>query len=172
MQHDTSKPYRVGVFKTVEAADRAIQDLRAAGFDNDEIAVVCSSETKERYFSDVNTPKPPREYPMEAIGVGGVAGAAIGGLALAALTVATGGLAAAAAGGAAIMAGGAAGGAFVGAMSVRGFEGELGAYYEQMVRSGWVLVAAEPKRDVPHKLELSERVLEKAGAEPTALTAG
>lgn len=169
---DQTKPYRVGVFRTVDQADRALQDLRAEGFADDELSVVCSNETKERHFADVQTPVPSRDYPAQAIGVGAVAGAAVGGLALAALTVATGGLAAPAIAGGAIMAGGAAGGAFTGAMSVRLFEGELGAYYDQMVRSGWVLVAAEPKGDEPHKLDVAERVLQHAGAQSVPLTTG
>ena len=170
--HDQDKPYRVGVFRTVEQADRAIHDLRAAGFDTDELSVVCSNETKEKHFSDVQTPVPNRDYSAQAIGVGSVAGAAIGGLALAALAIGSGGIAVPAVAGTAIMAGGAAGGAFAGAMSSRGFEGELGAYYQQMVQSGWVLVAAEPKTDAGHRLEVAERILEKAGAQAVPLTVG
>src|SRR4051812_49856649 len=89
--HDQDKPYRVGVFRTVEQADRAIHDLRAAGFDNDELSVVCSNETKEKHFSDVQTPVPNRDYPAKAIGIGSVAGAAIGGLGPAAPGVGSGG---------------------------------------------------------------------------------
>lgn len=169
--YDQTMPYRVGAFRTVEQADRALQDLRAAGYSDEELAVVCSSETKEKYFKNVDKPVPSRDYSSKAIGVGSVAGA-IGGLALVAVTVATGGLAAPAVAGAAVMAGGALGGAFVGAMSVRGFEGELGAYYQQAVQSGWVLVVAEPNSDQAHKWDVAERVLDKAGAEAVPLAAG
>src|SRR5262245_50365398 len=169
-QIEPKKPYRVGVFRTVAQADRAVHDLMAAGFSKDEIAVVCSNQRKEgAIHGEVERPKPDVEYPMRAIGTGGAIGATIGGLALATVAAATGGVGLLAAG-AVLMAGGAIGGAFVGAMSTRGLEGELGAYYEQAVRQGDVLVAAEAHGpEGERRLAEAERVLERAGAHPVPL---
>ncbi|MGL4553216.1 MAG: hypothetical protein ACRC33_18785 [Gemmataceae bacterium] len=60
--YDQTMPYRVGVFRTVDQADRALQDLRAAGFADDELAVVCSNETKQKHFENVEQPVPDRDY--------------------------------------------------------------------------------------------------------------
>jgi hypothetical protein len=46
------RPLEVGVFDTVVAAERAIDGLKQAGFSKDYITVVCSDETKERYFKE------------------------------------------------------------------------------------------------------------------------
>jgi hypothetical protein len=169
-QHEPNKPYRVGVFRTAAQADRAVRDLMAAGFSKDEIAVVCSNQRKEGAVAggDVERPKPDVEYSMRAIGTGGAVGATIGGLALAATAVATGGATLAA--GAVLMAGGAIGGAFVGAMTTRALEGELGAYYEQAIRQGDVLVAAEAHGpEGERRLAEAERVLARAGTHPVPL---
>src|SRR4051812_9395199 len=47
-----SRPLEAGVFNTVDSARKAVQDLRAAGFTQEQITVVCSNETKERHFSE------------------------------------------------------------------------------------------------------------------------
>jgi hypothetical protein len=167
-KREPDKPYRVGVFRSVARADRAVRDLMAAGFSKDEIAVVSSDQRKEAAVPDVEKPKPDEEYPMRAIGAGGAIGATIGGLALAAMTAATGG--AALVPGLVLMAGGAIGGAFVGAMTTRALEGELGAYYEQALRQGDVLVAVEvhgPEGE--RRLAEAERILARAGAHPVPL---
>lgn len=166
--YDADKPIRAGIFRTVPHAERAIHDLRAAGFTDEELAVVCSNERKEEQFTDVQRPVPDQSYPVKAIGVGGLAGAAIGGLALAAATAATGGLGVMAA--PVMVGGGAIGGAFTGAMSTRAFEGELGPYYEQVVRHGHILVAVEVKDQDPDRLAKAERILERAGTDAVPLT--
>src|SRR5262245_28153174 len=169
---EPEKPYRAGVFRTVAGADRAVRDLMAAGFSKDEIAVVCSDQRKEEAVADVEKPKPDVEYSMRAIGTGSAIGATIGGLALAATAAATGGVGLLASG-AVLMGGGAIGGAFVGAMSTRALEKELGAYYEQALRQGDILVAAEVHgEDGPRRLAEAERVLARAGASPVALQEG
>lgn len=168
--HDIAMPIRVGTFRTVPQAERAIHDLRAAGFRDEELAVVCSNERKEEHFPNVQHPVPDQSYSMKAIGVGGLAGAAIGGLALAAVTAATGGLGLMAA--PVLVGGGAIGGAFTGAMSTRAFEKELGPYYEQVVQHGHILVAVEPKDSSPDRLAQAERILERAGTEAVPLAEG
>jgi hypothetical protein len=44
------RPIRVGVFDTVGAADHAVNKLLSAGFNQQQITVVCSDEVKEQYF--------------------------------------------------------------------------------------------------------------------------
>ena len=44
------KPFRVGVFATIEQADRAVAGLLAAGFTKDHISVVCSDKVIEQQF--------------------------------------------------------------------------------------------------------------------------
>lgn len=168
--HDSDKPYRVGVFRSVAQADRAVRDLLSSGFSHEEIAVVCSDQRKEAAVAEagLERPKPDTGYSMRAIGAGGAIGA-IGGLALAALAAVSGpvGLLTA---GAILVGGGAIGGAFVGAMSTRALEGELGAYYEQALRQGDILVAVEiHDTEAPRRLAEAERVLARAGAHPVAL---
>jgi copper oxidase (laccase) domain-containing protein len=41
----------VGVFDTVDAAREAVRGLLEVGFSQQQITVVCSDDTKERYFS-------------------------------------------------------------------------------------------------------------------------
>jgi len=168
------KPYRVATFRTVAAADRAIRSLLAAGFSHDELAVVCSDKHKEELLPDVKTPRPDDSYPATAIGIGSAIGATLGGLALVASAFVTGG-ATLVTTGPVLVGGGAIGGAFAGAMSTRGLEGELGAYYEQAVRLGQILVAVDLTKEPnterrAERLAKAERLLAEVGAEPVALT--
>ena len=50
--NDKDKPVRVGVFGSVDGADRAVHGLLDSGFTKDEITVICSDETKERFFRE------------------------------------------------------------------------------------------------------------------------
>jgi hypothetical protein len=169
---DADKPFRVGVFNTVAGADRAIRKLLAAGFTKDQLAVVCSDKYKEQHFRDLSTPDPSGSHTPEAIAVGGAAGAAIGGLALAAATIATGGVGLLAAG-TVLIGGGAIAGAFTGAMLTRGFEKEIQDYYDQAVLQGKILVAVEIHGEGSvARLAQAESVLAEAGAEPVALVEG
>src|SRR5262245_21356814 len=87
----TQLPVRVGIFKTVAGAERAVRGLPDAGFAKEQLSVICSEEYKERHFRDLRHPPIPGSNTAAAIATGGVVGAAIGGLALAASAVATGG---------------------------------------------------------------------------------
>jgi hypothetical protein len=78
------KPVRVGVYDTVAAAEQAVHHLLDAGFTHHELAVICSDQAKEQFFSDLPTPPVPGTYTPEAIVAGSLVGATIGGLALAA----------------------------------------------------------------------------------------
>jgi hypothetical protein len=173
MRHQpTEKPFRVGVFRTVGQADRAVRKLLDAGFTKDQLAVVCSDKHREQFFHDLPTPDPAGSHTPEGIAAGGAVGATIGGLALAAVTAATGGVGLLAAG-TVLVGGGALAGAFTGAMMTRGFEKEIQDYYDQAVQLGKILVAVEVHGEGnAARLAEAERILAEAGAEPVALAEG
>ena len=52
----------VGVFDSVDDARQAVQGLLEAGFTTKQITVVCSDETKERYFSEFEHQDPAGTY--------------------------------------------------------------------------------------------------------------
>jgi hypothetical protein len=169
------RPLRVGVFGTVIEADRAVDNLLAAGFDKDEISVVCSNEAVERHFQEFHKQEPAGTYtPATAVG-GGAIGAALGGLAAVAGGLATGGIGLLATAGIAAWAGGVAGG-LVGAMMSRGVERELANFYQQAVIDGDILVAVEVNEDsssTPRRdLARASQILAEAGAKPLKLREG
>ena len=53
-----NRPLEVGVFDSVDDAQRAVQGLLAAGFTREHITVICSDDTKERYFSEFEHQQP------------------------------------------------------------------------------------------------------------------
>lgn len=171
-EHDVEKPFRVGIFSTVRQADNAVKDLLAAGFTKEQISVICSDEHKERLFGELAEPVHGANTTAPAILTGGVMGATLGGLALAATAVMTGGASLLAAG-TVLVGGGAIAGSFSGAMATRGVEKEIADYYDAAVRLGKILVAAEVTGEgSEQRLADAERVFEKNGAEPVALVEG
>ncbi|MEX2316157.1 MAG: hypothetical protein WD669_03330 [Pirellulales bacterium] len=166
------RPIEVGVFDSVDAASRAVEGLLAAGFTVEQITVICSDETKERKFHAFEHQEPAGTYGVKATVAGSALGALVGGLAVIASAVATGGVAILAAGPISAAAGGVAGG-FIGAMMTRGVEKELANFYQQSVLQGRILVAAEDKG--PHaqqSLARAARILADAGALPLPLDEG
>lgn len=162
---------QAGVFSTLSGADRAVEQLLAAGFTKEEVTVVCSDKVAEAHFKPFEHQEPAGSHTPAAAATGGAIGAALGGLAALA-GAATGGLAFLAAGGIALWAGGMVGG-LVGAMMTRGVERELANFYNQAVSEGKILVAAENHReDEPQRLALARRILSDAGAEPMTLPEG
>lgn len=152
-------PVRAGVFQTVAQADEAVRRLLAAGFHKDQLAVVCSDETKAELFQDIRTPKPAGSHTPAGVITGGAIGLAAGGLA-ALLT-----------GIPAIIAAGAMG-PFVGAMMTRGAEKEISNFYDQAVEPGTILVAVELHKTDSSRLADAESILAEAGAQPVSLAKG
>lgn len=166
------KPFRVGVFSTIQAADSAVERLLSAGFTREEISVVCSDEAKERHFREFEHAKPAGTNTPAAVAVGGSIGAALGGLTAIAAGAATGGVGLLVAGGAAAWTGGVFGG-FLGAMMSRGTENELANFYNQAVVLGRILVAVEIHGDsAAARLAKAERIFTEVGAEPLPLPEG
>src|SRR3954466_9339444 len=169
---DPGVEVEVGIFDTVDEARRAVHELHRAGFSNDHITVVCSDETKERYFSEFEHQDPAGTYTPAATIAGGTIGALLGGLTVVVSAIATGGLALWAAGPITAWAGGVAGG-LVGAMMTRGFEKELANFYQQAVVSGQILVAAEAHgANSSQMLATAEKILADSGAQPLPMEEG
>jgi hypothetical protein len=162
----------VGIYDSVDDARQAVQRLLAAGFSKERITVVCSDETKERYFREFEHQEPAGTYTPTASIAGGTIGALLGGLTVVASAIATGSLALWAAGPITAWAGGVAG-SLVGAMMTRGVEKELANFYQQAVIAGQILVAAEDHGpDRKRKLAEAAQILAEAGAKPLPLSEG
>lgn len=171
-QHKANPSLEVGIFDSVDDARRAVQQLVGAGFSKDQITVVCSDATKERYFSEFEHQHPAGTFAPAASIAGGTIGALVGGLTVVASAIATGSLALWAAGPITAWAGGVAGG-LVGAMMTRGVEKELANFYQQSVVEGQILVAAEehdPNRSA--RLPKAAQILADSGAKPLPMTEG
>ncbi len=170
----TQSPIRVGVFASVEAADSAVRGLQAAGFTREQISVICSDKSKEAFFKDFEHEQPAGTKTPRTAATGGVIGAVVGSAIAVTTLVATGGLAILVIG--PLCAGtGAAVGTFIGAMTSRGVEHQAANYYDQALRRGQLLVAAEVPAGAPDanvRLARAERAFEEAGAEPIPLPAG
>jgi outer membrane lipoprotein SlyB len=168
----TDTPIRVGVFASIEAADKAVDALLKAGFTANQITVICSDRRKEQHYRRFEHQHPAGAHTANAAVTGGAIGAALGGLSVLAGAVTTGGVGLLAAGGLAAWAGGIVGG-FVGAMITRGVEKELANYYDQAVTRGKILVAAEDRSEAQlAMLDKATWILAELGAEPVALPEG
>jgi hypothetical protein len=168
----TDKPVRVGVFDKVASASQAVNNLLAAGFTKEELGVLCSDKYKAQFFQDIPKPTMGGKYTPEATVAGGVIGAAIGGLMLAATALTAGG-ALLLASGTVLVGGGAIAGTFVGAMSTRGVTKEVADFYDQAVQRGKILVAVEVHGEGKEsRLAQAERILAEAGSEPVPLVEG
>jgi hypothetical protein len=168
------RPVRVGVFSTIEAADRAIARLLdEGGFQNSHITVVAPKAIKD-HFESYHASKPGGSNAMKGATIGGVAGGLLGGVIAAATVIASGGTALIVAGPLmAAASGGAVAGGFIGAMMSRGFEKEVAHFYDQALKEGKILVGVEYEGpDQVAKLATAERILAEAGAEPVPLRRG
>jgi len=165
-------PVRVGVFENVADAERAVAGLLSRGFRREQLSVICSDEYKERLFPGISHPPIPGSNTPTGILTGGAVGAVLGGIALAASAVITGGASLLTAG-PLLVAGGAIAGSFTGAMATRGFEPEVANYYDQAVRGGDILVGVEDEAEgAQARLADAERIFAEAGARPVPLPEG
>ncbi len=166
------KPIRAGVFSTVELADRAVENLMAAGFEVDQITVICSDKIKEQHFGSLRQREGIAETQQDGVLKSGVAGGVLGALVSLAGVAATGGVGILAVG--PILAGGVTGtlaGIFIG----RGVENELARFYDQAVAKGNILVAVEIESDHEDQAELlakAARIISESGAKPLGLAEG
>lgn len=172
--HSTSpRTVRVGVFQQLSQADRVVEQLLAAGFEKDEITVICP-QCSPAQLEGAKHDEPAGAHTPKSAVTGGTIGAVLGGLATVIGLTATGGLALLTVGPLLLAAsGGAVAGGFVGAMSTRGFEHEIANFYDQALQRGEILVAVEEHgSDAEERLALAERIFAEAGAHPIALREG
>lgn len=163
---------RAGVFNDWQAADRAVQSLRDAGFTVEQINVVCSDETKTKYLHQYEHQVRAGQNMDTAVPTGSAVGATVGGLAAIAFGAVSGAVPLVIAGATGLMGGGAIGG-YVGAMMTRGEEKELSNYYDQAVLDGRILVAVEDTRpDAAGRLARAAQILSESGAEVVRLPEG
>lgn len=165
------RPVRVAIFQEIDGARHAVDALLDAGFTEEQITVVCSDETKERYFKQFEHQRPAGTNAPAAVTAGGALGALLAGGTAIAAAGATGGVALLVAGGVSAWAGGVLGG-LVGAMMTRGVEKEVANYYNQAVLDGKLLIAAEAHDADRPRLSQAERIFAKFGAAPIALPEG
>jgi hypothetical protein len=161
------RPCRVGFFGSKEKAERAVRDLTAAGFTKDELAIITPSERKENLAPNVPRAEPPGSHGAEAIAEGSAIGAAIGGIALAATAVVSGGSALLPAI-PVLVGGGAIAGGFSSLILSDGYGKGVGEFYSEALHQGKIVVGVEAEgEDSSARLENAERILANAGADST-----
>jgi hypothetical protein len=168
----TDRTVEVGIFAGIDETQAAVQALLVAGFSKGQISVMCSDDTKERYFREFEHQKPAGTFTPRAVVTGSALGALLGGMTLVGAAIATGSVALWVAGAAAASTGGVVGG-LLGAMMTRGVEKEIANYYQQAVIDGNFLVAVEVN-EVNRQQRLSDaaEILAAAGATPIPLREG
>ena len=153
---------RVGTFRTVAQADRAIHRLLAAGLSKDQLIVICPAKLKDHFLPEAPQADSPNADTGTAMATGGAIGATLGGLALAA-TVLTGGLGAVAA--AVFIGGGAVAGGFSNLIISKGYEQEADDRYRQAIERGLIVVGVEVTGDERTGLFAdAQRILDEEGA--------
>ena len=144
-----SKKTLVGLFYERQQAEQAIQELKAAGFKDDQIGVLMQDKDSGQQLAESTGTKVSETAASGAIG-GGVAGgvlgllASIGALAIPGIgPIVAGGVLASTLAGAGI---GAAAGGLLGALVGMGVPEEHAKYFEEGVRAGGILVTVETGR--------------------------
>lgn len=170
-EHRNDERLRVGVFTNALAAEQALRGLLAVGFEAKQLSVLCSDEAVTHHFHKYDHQRPAGTFTPSAALAGSTLGALLGGGAVIASAIATGGLGLLATGGIAAWGGGVLGG-LVGAMLTRGVEKEAANFYDQSLREGNILVIAEAGDHEIRRLQMAEDVFVLAGAKPLALSTG
>jgi uncharacterized protein (TIGR02271 family) len=150
-------PFVTGLFRDKESAERAYNSLTSRGYDRDEVNVIMSDETRNKYYpegrdsADSDFDSKALEGAGAGSAIGGTAGAIIGALAAIGTSVALPGLGLIVAGpvaGALVGAGaGGATGGLVGALIGSGIPEEHAKRYEEGVKNGGVLLGFKPRHD-------------------------
>ncbi len=160
---------RVGFFNSPAAADAAIHDLRAAGFTEQEIAVICPDSFAGQLAPRASQAQEAGTNAAETVVAGGVIGAALGGLGLLAATAA--GLAGAAVALPVLVGGGAIAAGFSSLILADGYDKGVGDYYDYAIAHQKIAVGVEIHGDQQERrLAEAERILKNAGAEPLHAT--
>src|SRR5437762_7105310 len=138
----SEKPHRVGFFDSVAQADRAVRNLLAAGFTQDQLAVICPEQCQSQFAPGVRRAEQPGSHAGREIAEGGAVGAAIGGITLAAAAVATGGVGLLPAI-PVLLGGGAIAGGFSSYILSDGYGKGISEYWQEAVHLGKIVVGVE-----------------------------
>jgi hypothetical protein len=158
-----------GIYKSRAAAEAAVDQLRSAGFSNDDVSVLMSDNQGSKDFAAEKNTKAP-EGAATGVGVGGTVGgtlgllAGIGALAIPGVgpLIAAGPIMAALAG---VGIGGAVGG-IVGALVGMGIPEYEAKRYEGRVKDGGILLSVHC--DSSEEISRAKEVLKSSGAEDIA----
>lgn len=159
-------PVRGGVYTSVEAARQAVQALRAAGFADESISVVCSEEHANEHFG-ANVQRAGLARSQHAINSAGVAGLGLGTAAILTSVLLPSGAALFAIG---ALAGLAIAGTLASLFATRGLDREATDFFEQSLQEGDLLVVVEIHGDdAAQWLSHAEDVFRETGARPLPL---
>lgn len=149
-------PMVTGLFRDRDDAERAYSSLTDRGYTRDDINVMMSDETRNRYYpSDRKPTSELGDKALEGAGaggaIGGATGAIIGAIAAIGTTLALPGLGLLVAGPiAAALAGGGAGaltGGLIGALIGAGIPEEHAREYDKGIREGGIVMGVTPRND-------------------------
>jgi hypothetical protein len=155
---------RVGFFSSKEQAEQAVQDLLAAGFTKAELAVICPADRKKGVGFSAPRAEPAGSHGAEALTERGAIGAAIGGIALAATALVTGGAGLLPAV-PVLVGGGAIAGGFSSLILSDGYGKGVGDYYLDAIHQGNIVVGVEVEGEESDALlAQAERILIDDGA--------
>jgi len=154
MEHYTFKKERIDrVFDTTEMANDYYDFLIESGYSTDDITVIMSKDTKERFYATNEHISNTGEEALKGAGTGSAIGGTVGAIAGAILAIGSSivipGLGIAVAGPiAAALAGAGAGGAtgaLIGALTKAGLSDSAATEYKNAMDKGQIIISVEPK---------------------------
>jgi len=160
------RPCRVGYFTSKKSAEQAVRDLLAAGFDEKELAIIWPTKNNHHTSPEIPEAQLPGSHGTEALAEGGAIGAVIGGIALAATAIISGGALLPAI--PVVVGGGAIAGGFSNLILSDGYGKGVGEHYLNALHQGKIVVGVEVEgTHSDERLSQAEHILADAGAECT-----
>ncbi|MGA9637798.1 hypothetical protein [Flavobacterium sp.] len=152
---ENKRPILTGMFEDRESTERAYNTLHERGYAKDDINLIMSDETRERYYSDKNDHSDLGSKAAETAGtgsaIGGTIGAIVGVVAALGTSVVLPGLGLIIAGPlAAGLAGAGAGGitgGLIGALVGSGIPEDRAKIYESGIKDGHVVLGVHPRNN-------------------------
>lgn len=158
------EPFCAGFFATLNQADRAITNLIALGYPHDRLTVIVPEPFRDTLTQSISRTEPPTRHAPERIVQGALLGAAVGGVALAALLL-TSNVFSILMGVMVFIGGGAMAGCFASLIVEEGYQTGIGEYYTQAMNNHQIVVGVQgdgPASDA--QLFQAARILKSAGA--------
>lgn len=154
-QNTNKRTMVTGMFNDKESAETAYQNLKDRGYSDDEVNVIMSDDTRNKYFKNQDDPTELGNKSMEGAGkgsaIGGTIGAIVGVIAAIGTSVLIPGLGIVIAGPlAAGLAGAGAGGltgGIIGALVNSGIPEEHAKEYEAGIKNGGIVMGVQPRTD-------------------------